>query len=240
MKKVFVLCAIAAAAPAMAEDKTWSGEGELGYTMTSTAANTEGESLVGKLGINYKSAPWGNEFKYENVQGSTTANTGIKTDSADRATVTNKVTYDFNKDIYSWVDGKYEDDEFSSYTYQQNLTAGIGWHAIKSDTTKLDLELGAGTQRVKIRATGNKESGASGRFLEKFSHKLSDTTEFTQSLLAEGNDDNAQTTLDLGLKVAMSEAMALKLSHQVKHNAKVAPGTKNYDRTTTAAVVYGF
>ena len=241
MKKLIPL-ALVLTTPAFAADeaKKWSGEGELGYTMTSSAAGTEGESLLGKLGINYKNAAWGNEFKLEQIKGSTTDVNGDKTDSADRSTLTNKVTYDFNADFFSWAAGKYEDDEFSDYHYIQNLTAGLGWHVIKNDTTLLDLEAGAGSQRLTLRNTGDTESGVAFRFLEKFSHKLNENTDFTQSLLAEGNDDNIQTTLDLGLKVAMSKAVALKLSHQVKHNSEVEPGTSNYDRISSVAVVYGF
>lgn len=246
MKKIILVPALLSTAMAAhAEDKAWSGEGELGYTMTSSAKNTESSSLVGKLGINYKNGRWGNELQIENVRTKTTDAQGATDKTADRSTVTDKLTYDINDSVYALANAKYEDDEFSAYHYQQNLTLGLGWHAIKNDSTKLDFEIGAGGQRVKLRPTATnpnsvEQNGGAGRFLERFSHKLTETTNLTQSLLSEGNGDNVQTTFDLGLKVAINGSMALKLSHQVKHNSDVPANTKHYDRTSTATLVYGF
>lgn len=225
---------------AYAEDKNWSGEGELGYTTSKSAASTESSSLVAKLGLNYKHAAWGNQFKVENIRTKTTDAAGVESKTDERSIVTDKLTYDINEDLYSFANARYEDDTFSAYHYQRNLTIGLGWHAIKNDSTKLDFELGAGAQSDKLRSTGQKNSGAAGRFFESFSHKLTQTTDFTQSLLVEGNSDNAQSTFDAGLKVAINGSLALKLSHQVKHNSAVPLGTKNYSRVSSATLVYGF
>lgn len=247
MKKLVLAASIVTlgSTAAYAEDKKWSGEGELGYTTSSTAANTESSSLVAKLGLNYKNGAWGNQLKVENIRTKTTSAPTLITPSvtsktADRATFTDKLTYDINETVYSFANARYEDDEFSAYHYQKNLTLGLGWHAIKNDNTKLDFELGAGGQEDKLRATGKKNSGAAGRFFEDFSHKLTESTDFTQSLLVEGNSDNAQSTFDAGLKVAINGSLALKLSHQVKHNSDVPTGTKNYSRISSATLVYGF
>lgn len=241
MKKLLVASTLATlVSPVLAEDSKWSGEGELGYTTSKTAANTESSSLIGKLGINYKSGAWGNQLKIENLRTKTTDTNGVESKTADRSIVTDKLTYDINEAVYSFINARYEDDEFSAYHYQQNLTVGLGWHVIKSDSAKLDLELGAGGQKNKLRATGEEQSGAAGRFFEDFSYKLTETTDFTQSLLVEGNSDNTQSTFNAGLKVAINSSLALKLSHQVKHNSEVPAGTKNYDRTSSATLVYGF
>ncbi len=229
-----------AATPALAADKNWSGAGELGYTTSSTAAKTESESLTAKLGINYKKDVWGNELKLENLKSESTDATGTKSETANRSTISDKVTYDFNETLYTWGSLRYEDDELSSFHYQKNLSTGLGWRAIKTDVTKLNLELGIGAQESKLRTTGDKDSGGAMRFYEDLSHKLSDTTDLTQSLLVEGNDDNLQSTLDLGMKVAISGALSLKVSHQIKHNSEVPAGVRNYDRNSSVTVVYGF
>lgn len=244
MKKLALILAILVPGVAHAEDKTWSGDGELGYTTSQTAASTESSSLTAKLGINYKNGAWGNQLKVENLLTETTDTAGTESTSADRSTVTNKLTYDINEAVYSFVNARYEDDEFSAYHYQKNLTVGLGWHFIKNDNTTLDFELGAGGQEDNLRATttaaSKKQSGAALRFFENFSHKLTETTALTQSLLVEGNSDNTQSTFDAGLKVAISGALALKLSHQVKHNSEVPAGTRNYSRISSVTLVYGF
>jgi len=246
MNKIVLLTSLLAlgTTSAYAKDNTWSGEGELGYTTSKTAANTESSSLIAKLGLNYKNDAWGNQAKVENIRTKATDSAGNNKKTADRSTLTDKLTYDINETVYSFANARYEDDTFSAYHYQKNLTLGLGWHAIKNDSTKLNFELGAGGQEDKLRATATtaskKNSGAAGRFFEDFSHKLTATTDFTQSLLVEGNSDNAQSTFDAGLKVAINGSLALKLSHQVKHNSEVPAGTKNYSRVSSATLVYGF
>lgn len=242
MNKIVLVTSLIAlgSTAAHAEDNKWSGEGELGYTTSKSAANTESNSLLAKLGLDYKSGKWGNKLRVENIRANSTDATGLKRDTEERSIITDKLTYDINETAYSFANGRYEDDEFSAYHYQKNLTLGLGWHAIKNDTTKLDLELGAGGQEDKLRATGAKNSGAAGRFFQDFSHKLTATTHLTQSLLVEGNSDNAQSTFDAGLKVAINSSLALKLSHQVKHNSDVPAGTQNYSRISSATLVYGF
>jgi len=46
--------------------------------------------------------------------------------------------------------------------------------------------------------------------------------------------------LDNGLKVAINGALALKLSHQVKHNSDAPAGAEEYDRIAGVTLVYGF
>lgn len=244
MIKLLLIPALLTLGVAQAEDKTWSGEGELGYTTSQTASSTKSRSLTARLGVNYKKGAWGIQLKVENILTKTTDTMGTKSKSADCSIVTNKLTYDINKTIYSFASARYEDDEFSSYHYQKNMMLGLGWHTIKNDNTTLDFELGAGGQEDNLRATTTsvrkKQSGAALRFFEDFRHKLTTTTALTQSLLVEGNNDNTQSTFDAGLKFTINGALALKLNHQVTHNSEVPAATRNYSRISSLNLVYGF
>ncbi|MGM0563710.1 MAG: DUF481 domain-containing protein [Pseudomonadota bacterium] len=225
------------------EEKNWSGEGELGFSTTS--GNSETETLSSKLGIDYKKNLWGNQFDVDAIRTEsevTDPDTGaLRTEkTADRYVITNKLTHDINDDWYNFLNGRYEDDEFSSFEYQANATAGFGWRAVNNDFTTLDLEIGAGYKEDKIRSTGETEDGGVGRLFQSLSHELSDSAKLSQSLLAEGNSDNTYSELNAGLRVAINGALALKLSHTVKHNSNVTPGTSEYDRITGVNLVYGF
>lgn len=249
-KLILASSLLAIAGQGLAEEtKRWSGEGELGYTMTS--GNTKNETLAAKLGLNYKNAPWGNQLKVEalRTESETTDDaTGEKMDevTADRYTITDKLTRDINEALYSFLNLRYEDDEFSGFEYQSNATVGLGWHAINTDATKLDFEIGAGYKKDKVALAEGETTddlhpeGKVARFYEQLSHKLTATTHLSQSLLMEGNDDNTHSELDLGLKVKINGALALKLSHLIKHNSTVPEGTDHYDRTSTVTLVYGF
>lgn len=238
MKKTCIALGLASVSSfAIAEDapKNWSGEGELGYTANSTVAKTSSESLLAKLGIKYKQDKLGNLFNIENIRTESTVN-DTETVSADRLIVRNKTTYDFNDAWYGLVNLSHEDDKLSAYDYVNNYTAGLGWHAIASDTTKLDFELGAGTFEAKLES-GDTESDTAGRFFESLSHKFTESTSLTQSYLAESAEDNVKSTFDIGLKVLMSKAMTLKVSQQYKNNSKLP---KEFDRTSNVTVIYGF
>lgn len=244
MNKLIIIPALLALGTVHAEVKTWTGEGELGYNTSKTESSTESSSLIARLGLNYKKNAWGNQLRVENILTEATDSAGTNSKSADRSTLTDKLTYDINETVYGFANARYEDDTFSAYHYQKNLILGLGWHSIKNDITQLDFELGAGGRQDKLRSTittvGIKQSGAAIRFFEDLSHKLTDTTALTQSLLIEGNSDNTQSILEAGLQVAVNAALALKLRHQVKHNSEVPVGTSNYSRISTVTLVYGF
>jgi putative salt-induced outer membrane protein len=222
----------------LAEDAPqWSGEGALGFT--STSGNSETETLTAKLGINYKNNKWGNEFAIDTVRTETTdTDTGESTETANRYTITDKVTYDINESWFAFVNGLYTEDEFSGFDNQYSITAGAGWKVINNDTTKFTIELGAGYKQDEF-DSGETQDGAAGRFAEKFSHKFNENTSFNHSIVSEGNSDNVLTVMENAVNVKMSEKLSLKVSHQVKHNSDVTDAS-NYDRTTAATLVYGF
>ena len=45
---------------------------------------------------------------------------------------------------------------------------------------------------------------------------------------------------DIGVRVRMTESLALKAAVQVRHNTDVLPGTEETDQVLTANLVYGF
>lgn len=244
MKKISTIAILSTVAvsanAANQEAKNWTGTGELGYTATSTFSKTSSDSLLAKLGIKYKKERWGNLFDLEAIKTETKDAAGKKSTAADRVKLNNKVTYDVAEQWYALVNISHEDDKLSGLEYTRTYTAGFGWHAIKSDATTLDFELGAGTAESKVRGSDEKTSKSAGRFFEKFSHQINEPTKLTQSYLAESTEDNTLSTFDIALEVLMSKALTLKVSQQIKHNSEQPTGAEPYERTSNVTVVYGF
>ena len=73
-----------------------------------------------------------------------------------------------------------------------------------------------------------------------FGHQLTPTTSLYDTLLVEAGKDNTFAKNDLGVQVAMTDALALKAGLEVRHNTDVLLGVKKTDTLTTVNVVYGF
>lgn len=216
----------------------WKGEGELGYTLTS--GNTDNETIVSKLGISYQENNWINGFKIESLR--TESKDSVTNDTvvtANRITLTNKLSYDVSAHTYSFFNTRYEEDDFSGFEYQSSATLGAGYRVIKQEDISLTLESGLGYQQDRT-DDRKMQKGRAVRFSEDFTYQITHSSHFSQGILVEQGRDNVYSEFNAGFKVAINGSLALKLSQLVKHNSDVPEDKENFDRVTTATLVYGF
>jgi len=118
------------------------------------------------------------------------------------------------------------------------------------------LEIGAGARRSQLKeaeTVGNEtslgdkidftESGKNEGIVQSklnFSHKISKTTEFTQDFMIETGKENTYTESDTGLRVSISDHLALKVSFAMKRNTTVPVGKEKIDKVSTVNLVYNF
>lgn len=210
----------------------FNGEGELGYN--STAGNSNTSSLNAKLGLTYVLADWEHNLTLNAVSAQ---NEGVST--RERYLLDGQASRTFSEVYYGFGNLRYDRDLFSGYDYQTNLTAGIGRRFWQPKTEVLNLELGAGYQVDKLQ---NQPEHANPilRSALKMRYPLNKQVSFAQDLLVNTGDRNVHSESTSGIKVNMTDSLALKLSYTLKHNSKVLDNRENLDTLTAITLVYGF
>jgi putative salt-induced outer membrane protein len=231
-KTTFAVLAVAllAASPAHAD---WSGKGELGGVLA--RGNTDSETLNGKVDMSNEIDRWTHAVGFSVLR---STNNGLT--SANRWELRGESHYALTERSYLFGTLRYEDDQFTDYNYQATAAAGYGYKFIDSESTKLDGKIGVGVRRSELRVSGDTQDDAIIRGAVDYSHKLTDTTAVYDKFLVEAGSDNTYLQNVLGLEVRMTDALALGLGYEIRHNTDVLPGTEKTDQVLTANLVFGF
>jgi putative salt-induced outer membrane protein len=160
--------------------------------------------------------------------------------------------YDYNLGVDTFAFGGLDLDhnKFANLSLRGLVSGGLGYHAIRGETTTLDLFGGLGYTSDRYidamvvdgagRSTYNYLSLLLG---EESNHKLSDTTSFKQKLVVVPNLKNRgefRATWDAGLAVAMTKALNLNVGFAVQHNSEAGAGRKATDTLLTTGVSVKF
>lgn len=210
----------------------WKGDAELGYI--GLRGNSDSDTLNAKLDINREAKKWRNNL---HLEASNTA--ADKQRSAEKYWLSSKADYIFDEHNYAFTLISYEDDHFSGYDYQATVSAGYGRQLIASDTVKLSLEAGPG-YRVNEFDNGEKEEDAIVRIGENYTHAISKSAQFEQSLNVEHGSDNTISRLQAAIKSSIIGNLALKIAITLKYTDIVPIDTERLDQETTVTLVYSF
>lgn len=226
---------------AVAEDTPetpWTGEGELGLTLTT--GNTEIRNLATKLAVGYKLPLWEHTLKLNALRAEddtelTAESYGLKLQS----------NYDLFKEEEKYLFGKfrYEKDRFSGYEYQSSLLFGYGHRVFDTEDRGLKLEAGIGIGHHQINffeQAQDADQQVIGYVGLNYRQKIGAHSEFTQELKVEGGSENVYSESLSGFKVSVTQKVALKLSLLVKNNSDVPLDTEKTDTVTAVTLVYGF
>ncbi|MEO8671268.1 MAG: DUF481 domain-containing protein [Tahibacter sp.] len=249
MKNLILATAILAALPlaAHAEDG-WKGAGELGFA--ASRGNSKSENLNAKLSFSMEDDTWKDNFYASalrskgNVAINTVVNGQLVSSNEYRSTANRyelgaSAGYKLDERSYIVGAGRYENDDFSPFQYQEIVSIGYGYTAIKNERTELSFEIGPGYKRVKP-LIGDTTGEGVARGLIGFKHKITDNTAFQDTFLVEAGSNNRFYQNDAGLVVSMNTRLALKVGYQVRTNSDVTPGTKKTDQLVTTNLVYNF
>lgn len=158
--------------------------------------------------------------------------------------------YNFGTQWFGFGGLDLERNKFANLKLRSQLSGGLGYHLIKTDSTTFDLFGGVGfTSDKYIAATlidGANRSSYSYTALvlgEESTHKLSDTTSFKQRLVLVPNLKNSgeyRANWDAGLAVAMSKTMNLNVGFALAHNSEPGTGRKATDTLLTTGISVKF
>lgn len=149
--------------------------------------------------------------------------------------------YKLNARAYVFGQNQYLRDKFKQITYLDALTAGIGYKAVNTERTALDVDAGIGGVFEKnTRATLSKSGAITAG--EKLQHKLSASTVLMQSATAlwkTKDTSDSLYTFGAGIAVAMSGRTQLKFEVlDVYKNKPPSAAVKKNDVATTVAIVF--
>lgn len=217
----------------------FAGEGALGWIVNN--GNTNNEALNGNLTLRFAHQAW----RHTGTVSAKRVSEGEEV-TAERYLLTGKSDYNYGETGYAFVAGRYDDDRFSGYEYQASVSSGMGWRLINRDGHHLDVEVGVGYRRNRLRATDEVEQNNISRIAQHYDVRLSETTLLSQDLLVESGETSTVTEVDVSLKVTVNDNVALQLGYSVKRNSN-PPGaddpvnpTRNTDSTSRVTLVYGF
>jgi putative salt-induced outer membrane protein len=253
MKRALLAGVVLLAIPliSQADDNEWSGSGEVGFALTT--GNTKSQNLNAKLAFKKEDVQWKHNFFLNALRSKGEAN-GEYDLTANRFDIGASSGYKFDERSYLVGAARYENDDFSPYTYQWILSIGYGYTFIKNAQTELSAEVGPGYRRVDQRAFAvtsgdppvsvivdpDANGNVVGRGLVSFKHKFNESTSFENTALIETGSNNSYLQNDAGLAVSMTDKLALKLGYQVRHNSDVNPGKKKTDQLLTTNLVFKF
>lgn len=224
------LLALATAAPLHAD---WSGKGELGLVVA--RGNSDSETFNGRVGLDYTRERWTNESNLSYLRSAESGET-----TAARFVIDNKTDYALSERRYVLGALRYDRDRFSSFRYQGSASLGYGYRVLDGERHFLKLEAGPGVRFSEERDSDDSETELIGRGYVEYRWIVSDSTEFSNQLLAESGADNTFLENQTALQVAINSRLALKTGVSVRHNTNVNPGRDKTDTLTTMNLVYKF
>ncbi|MBI1341267.1 DUF481 domain-containing protein [bacterium] len=241
MKTVTWASAIAAAATLLlspaaiaqsAITSGWSGEGNVSAGLTT--GNTETTDLAAGLKLERDLGAW--KFK-----GALNAEYG-ETDSAqtrNRWGLAAQADRDLSERYYAYGRGSFEQDEFSAFDSRAFLGVGAGVHLIKGDATSWSVEAGPGFRWDEL-SNGVKEESVAFRGASAFKHAFNEAVTLSNDTEITYAEVSTQVINALALTAKLSEALAARVSFEVRHDTDVLPGREKTDTATRFSLVYGF
>lgn len=217
-----------------AEDNpAWTGSAELGSIVTS--GNTDTQSLNGSFSANHKGGDWEQTIRLD-------ALTSKEDDvtSKEKYSILGQLDRNFTEHSYAAIVAQQERARFSGYVYQSTVSVNYGYRAINQDDMKLDLEVGPGYRRDKLKESDEIQEEAIGRLALDYSWTISEGTKFIELMTAEIGSDNSVYKSETGLQSQLQGNLATKITYKIKYVEEVPEETENTDREFGVTLVYSF
>lgn len=230
-----VLALWALMAPAQAMDlgiSRWEGEGELGFN--SSTGNSTASNLNARLGLTYLWREWEHELKLTGIQAEKSGEK-IK----ERYVLSGHFARSYADNLYGFGSVRYDRDLFSGYDYQATLAGGVGKRFWQQKGEVLNLETGLG-MRADALQSGQERQEPIWHNALKLRYPVNPNWSVLQDLLVQAGEHNVHSESVSGVKVSMTEKVALKLTLTLKHNSRVDLDRKHLDTLTAVTLVYGF
>jgi len=249
-----------------ADFSNWSGSGEFG--LANATGNTKSLNVDAKFRLAYENDIWKDAFFLDANRAKSNIKTPIVQDgvvvgqtasyqtTANHFDIGGSLGYKFNPRSYLIGAARYDHDDFAPNRWQEVASIGFGYIMLKNARSELSFEAGPGYKRYQPQTYTVVDTGvtpptttvvkppveneAIGRGLVNYKLALTDSASLQETFLAEIGSENKYYQNDIGLAVAMTKTLALKIAYENRYNSNIVPGTQHMDSLFTTNLVYSF
>lgn len=219
--------------PLAAQAEGLSGEAALGVLTTS--GNSETRSINGKLGLDFVTPRWHNNFLATAINSADEGDT-----TTERYTAANKLDFNLTPRDYLFGALEFEKDLFGGIRQRTSETVGYGHRFLLGPVHLLEAELGAGARQAEEQDTGEQQDEAIGRAAGKYEWKITEMNSFLQTIKVEYGASNTFTESATELKLSIVGNLFASVSLTARNNSDVPPDTKETDLFTAVNLSYAF
>jgi putative salt-induced outer membrane protein len=209
---------------------------ELEFGAMATSGNTEDESINFKGRVEWIDDRWEYNFRLNAFRSSRQNQL-----AAQRLYSVTSAAYELNELSYVETRLAYEDDRFSGYDSQTDLTVNYGRSLLTTvDNMSFDSTAGIGYRQSKAPLPQGDFNEVIFRLAGDYNWDISDTAVFHQLLSAEAGQDTSIFRSETSIETKILENLSLKFSIDVKHQTEVPVNREKTDTATAVTLVMSF
>ncbi len=215
------------------EESSVATQLELGAIFTS--GNTENENIKYKVTVDWnQSENWDYQFTSDGFRSS---QDGVS--NAQRLYHTASGNHTINPDSYLQGRIAYENDKFSGFESQSDITVSYGRNMLQRRANMtLGLTAGIGIRRSETEFEA--QSVTIARLAANYGWNVSESADFIQDFSIETGSDSSIYRSETGIQTEIRENLSLKFSVKVKHQTEVPLNREKTDTETAITLVLNF
>ena len=199
-----------------------------------TSGNTENENIKYKIVLDWVQQNWDYKFTSDGFRSS---QDGIS--NAQRLYHSASANYTINEVSYAQGRVAYENDNFSGFDNQSDVTFSYGRNVLQNrDNMSLALTAGVGARRSVIEGDADTEGLV--RFSANYLWNLSESADFIQDFSVDAGSNSSIYRTETGIQTDILENLSLKFTVKVKHQTDVPINREKTDTETAITLVLNF
>jgi len=232
-KALILATAVAGSTAALGqEENSLTTQIELGAIFTS--GNTEDENVKYKVVVDWDKGIWDYRFSSDGFRSSKDSIL-----AAQRVYHVARAQYTINEDSYILGRVAYEDDRFSGFDSQSDISLSYGRNLLLNvPNMTLAVDAGAGMRRSVTDLDTSDEAIV--RFEGNYGWNLSETALFTQDFSVESGSDSSIYRSETAIQTDIRANLSLKFSVKVKHQTEVPLFREKTDTESAVTLVLKF
>ncbi len=207
---------------------------EIGVSAIFTSGNTEEENIKFNIGLEWVRDEWKYGFTMDGFRSSQEGDL-----SAQRLYNVATVTFDMTDNNFIITQASYEDDRFSGYDNQTQISVNYGQSLLMDrENMSFTYNIGLGMRSSRseeedfregiLRAEGN------------YSWNVSENATFTQELSVDGGNESTIVRSSSAIETAIVGDLSMKFSINIKFQSEVPSGREKTDTITALSLIYRF